>query len=145
VLTTDQRGAIAESAIVHEAIKLGVGVLRPLTDGERYDLILDLRPELVRVQCKTAVLRGSILQVPCYSARGCRHGLVKTFYSASEIDAIAAYNLELDRCFFIPLERVAGRTSLQVRLEPCRNNQVVGVNWAEDFAFDARLRQLVGP
>jgi hypothetical protein len=28
VLTTDQKGAIAESAIVHAAIKLGVGVYR---------------------------------------------------------------------------------------------------------------------
>jgi hypothetical protein len=35
VLTTDQKGAIAESAIVHAAIKLGVGVYRPLVEGGR--------------------------------------------------------------------------------------------------------------
>jgi hypothetical protein len=38
-LTTDQKGAIAESAIVHAAIKLGIGVYKPLSDGERYDLV----------------------------------------------------------------------------------------------------------
>ena len=54
MLTTDQKGAIAESAIVHAATKLGVGV----------------------------------------------------------------YN---------------------------RNNQPSGINWAEDFAFEARLRTLLGP
>ena len=68
MLTTDQKGAVAELAIAHAAAELGVGVFKPLTDGERYDLIFDLRPELMRVQCKNAVLRGSILKVPCYSA-----------------------------------------------------------------------------
>jgi hypothetical protein len=40
-LTTNQKGLVAETAVVHTAVKLGVGVARPL-DDERYDLILDL-------------------------------------------------------------------------------------------------------
>src|SRR3954470_17527611 len=52
MLTTNQKGAVAETAIAHEAIKLGIGVYRPVAD-ERADLILDLRPRLLRVQCKT--------------------------------------------------------------------------------------------
>jgi hypothetical protein len=145
VLTTDQKGAVAELAIARAAALLGVGVLRPLTDGERYDLIFDLRPKLVRVQCKTAALRGSVLAVPFYSARRCRDGFIKSIYSASDVDAIAAYNVDLDRCFFIPFEEVGRRACLQLRLRPCRNNQQVGVNWAEDFAFEARLTALLGP
>ena len=89
-LTTDQKGAIAESAIVHAAIKLGIGVFRPLSDGERYDLILDLRPRLVRVQCKWASHHGDVLIVRCYSCRRARDGLLKRAYSSDEIDAIAA-------------------------------------------------------
>ncbi len=145
MLTTDQKGAVAELAIAHAAAELGVGVFKPLTDGERYDLIFDLRPELMRVQCKSAVLRGAILKVPCYSARRSSNGFVKRYYSAIEIDAIAAYNTELDRCFFIPLAEIPGRSYVQLRLEPCRNNQRLGVNWAEDFTLDARLRALLGP
>jgi hypothetical protein len=41
VLTTDQKGAIAESAILHAAIERGIGVYVPFGD-ER--LRLDLRP-----------------------------------------------------------------------------------------------------
>ena len=44
MLTTDQKGALAEQAIAFEALTHGVGVSRPLGD-ERYDLILDLRPQ----------------------------------------------------------------------------------------------------
>jgi hypothetical protein len=144
-LTTDQKGAIAESAIVHAAIKLGVGVYKPLTDGERCDLIFALGAHLVRVQCKSAVLHGSVLAVPCYSARRSRDGYVKRSYSETEIDAIAAYNIDLDRCFFIPFHLIPGRTCLQLRLEAPRNNQRLRVNWAKDFEFEARLRALVGP
>jgi hypothetical protein len=43
---------MAETAIVHCAARLSVGVYKPLTDGERYDLIFDLGSRLLRVQCK---------------------------------------------------------------------------------------------
>ena len=56
--TTDQKGTIAELAIAWEAIQLGIGVYTPVADGERCDLIFDLRPNLLRVQCKWAVRRG---------------------------------------------------------------------------------------
>jgi hypothetical protein len=36
VLTTNQKGLIAETAVIHECAKLGVPVLRPL-DDQRYD------------------------------------------------------------------------------------------------------------
>ncbi|HEY8776868.1 MAG TPA: group I intron-associated PD-(D/E)XK endonuclease [Gaiellaceae bacterium] len=52
MLTTDQKGAIAELAIARRA-ELGIGVWAAYT-VERYDLIFDLRPELMRVQCKWA-------------------------------------------------------------------------------------------
>jgi PD-(D/E)XK endonuclease len=144
VLTTDQKGAVAESAIAYAAIKLGVGVYKPLSDGGRYDVIFDLGSQLVRVQCKSAVHRGSVLAIPCYSARRCRGGFVKRPYAAAEIDAIAAYSPELDRCFFIPFDEIPGRTCLQLRLDACRNNQRRGINWANDFDFAARLTALLG-
>ena len=52
-LTTNQKGVIAETAIVHRAAKLGYGVARPL-DDERYDLILDLGSELGEIDAIAA-------------------------------------------------------------------------------------------
>ena len=124
---------------------LGVGVFRAVTDGERYDLIFDLKPQLMRVQCKTAVLKDSVLAIPLYSARRNRDGFVKRFYSASEIEAVAAYNIELDRCFFVPIGEIRARAYVQLRLRPSRNNQQSRINWADDFGFDARLEALLGP
>lgn len=145
MLSSDQKGSIAEAAIAFAAIKLGVGVFKPLTDGERYDLIFRLGARLVRIQCKWATRDGDVLVVRCYSCRRSRDGLMRRRYTAEEIDAFAAYSAELDRCFFLPIERFPGRSTIHLRLAPSRNNQELGINWAEDFEFDATLRQLVGP
>ena len=39
MLSTDQKGAIAESEITAAAIRLGIDVYRPLQEGGRYDLV----------------------------------------------------------------------------------------------------------
>jgi PD-(D/E)XK endonuclease len=142
-MTTDQQGAIAEAAIAAEAIKLGIGVFRPLTD-ERYDLIFDMRPELLRIQCKWATRRRGVLTIFCVSSRRAPEGFRRRTYSADEVDAIAAYCLKIDRCFLIPIELVADRPSIALRIEPCRNNQRRGINWADDFDFAARLKDPQG-
>jgi PD-(D/E)XK endonuclease len=144
VLTTNQRGAIAEAEIVSAALKLGIGVFSALHD-ERYDLVFDLRPKLVRVQCKTANLSGDVLVIRCYSCRRNAEGLLKRLYTSDEIDAVAAYCAGLDRTFFVPVERIDGRSHIQLRLRPSKNNQMIGVNWADDFDFAATLRRLQGP
>ena len=144
-LTTDQKGAAAELAIAHVAADLGVGVFKPLTDGERYDLIFDLRPRLVRVQCKWAALVGDVVVVRCRRCRRTREGLLHRGYTADEIDAVAAYAGDIGRCFFLPFDLLAGRSTLQLRLAPSRNNQRSGVNWADEFELGARLSALLGP
>ena len=125
------------------ALKLGIGVFSSVHD-ERYDLIFDLRPVLLRVQCKTALLDGDVVVIHCYSTRRSATGLLKRVYTRNEI-AIAAYAVEIDRAFLIPIRRVDGRSHIQLRLRPPRNNQTIGVNQADDFDFAATLRQLQGP
>jgi hypothetical protein len=139
MLTTDQKGAIAETAVMHEATKLGIEVYRPVGEGGRFDMIFLLGEELVRVQCKWAARKGDVLTIRCYSCRRAREGLRKRLYTPAEIDAIAAYCAELDRCFYIPIERVAGRRVLALRIAPTQNNQNRLINWADDFDFAATL------
>ena len=107
MLSTDQKGAVAELAIAHRAAELGVGVWHSFT-VERYDLIFDLRDELVRVQCKWAARHGDVLIVRCCSHRRNCDGLVRRRYLPGEIDAFAAYCPELDRCYFSPTSASRG-------------------------------------
>ena len=141
MLTADQKGAIAETAIVHTATKLGIGVYRPVGEGGRYDMIFDL-DKPTRVQCKWTPLHGEVVVVRCYSSRRTRAGLRRRVYEEGEIDAFAAYCPELDRSFYLPFDEFGRRTQIQLRLGPTRNNQRQRLNWAEDFDFEAKLQRL---
>ena len=145
MLTTDQKGAIAEFEITAAAIRLGVGVYKPVSDGERCDLIFECDRRLIRVQCKWAPRRGDVVIVRCRSCRRTGDGIRHRPYTANEVDAIATYCPELDRCYFVPADRFDGHLQLYLRLAPSRNDQQHRINWAEDFALDARLRALLGP
>lgn len=127
-----------------ECARLGIGVSRPV-DDEPYDLILDLRPALLRVQCKWAVRRGAVVVVRCRRCRRAREGLIHRAYAPGEIDAIAAYCPQTDVAYLLPYELSVGRAMVILRLEPTRNNQANGVRWAKDYEFAARLGTLQGP
>ena len=134
-MTTDQKGAIAETAIAHEATKLGIEVYKPVAEGGRYDCILAVGDKLLRAQVKWAARHEDVVIVRCYSCRRTATGLLKRTYNAAEIDGIAAYCADVDRSFFIPIGRIDGRSHFQLRLAPARNNQQLGINWADDFDF----------
>jgi PD-(D/E)XK endonuclease len=144
VLTTDQKGVIAEQAIAFEAIRLGLGVYLPLGD-ERYDLILDLRPRLLRVQCEWAVFVNGVVQIRPRRCRRGREGLIHRTYEPGEIDVIAAYCDAVERCYLLPTELSVGRATVQLRVDPCLNNQRRRIHWARDFEFEATIKALQGP
>ena len=144
MLTTDQKGAIAEQAIALEAMRNGIGVFRPLGD-ERYDLIFDLGSRLMRIQCKWAARMGEVVVIRTRRARRGPEGLIYRYYEPDEIDAVAAYCPDTERCYLLPHELSVGRAAVQLRLSPTRNNQATGIQWARDYEFGATLKALLGP
>ena len=143
-MSTDQKGAIAEAKIAACAIELGLVVSKPLVDA-RYDLIVDLNHELLRVQCKWAVRIGDVVSVRTRRCRRGREGLIHRQYERGEIDTIAAYCAELDRCYLLPEEMSVGRAMVHLRLAPTQNNQRALINWAQEYEFGATIRRLQGP
>jgi len=125
VLTANQKGAIAELAITSAAIRLGSWCIRPVAD-ERYDLVLDIGSRLLRVQCKTAAPDGDALVIRCYSCRRTAAGMLNRSYTSEEIDAVAAYCDELDRCYLIPIDRVDGLTTIGSDLLRRRTTKLAG-------------------
>ena len=117
----------------------GLVVLRPLCDGGRYDLVLDISERLLRLQCKWASQQGNVLTARCITSRRTPDGYRRTTYSADEVDAIAAYSLNTDRCCLIPIQEVLGHAMISLRLAPTRNNQALHVRWARDYELDTSL------
>ena len=137
MLSTNQKGAIAEAQITAAAIELGIPVLKPVVEGLRYDVVLELGTRLVRTQCKWANREGDVVVV---RGRTCRHtprGYVWTTYSVAEIDGIAAWCPDTAECYFIPISDIAGQACMHLRLAPARNNQELLVHWAANYRLGA--------
>jgi hypothetical protein len=139
MLTTDQKGNIAEAAIVAAAVKLGIDVYRPVGEGGRYNMLFEVQMRLWRIQCKWAPRQRDVVVLRCYSCRRNRDGLVRRKYTDGEIDAFAAYCPDTDCCYLLPFGLFAGRSQVLLRLAPSKNNQHLGINWARDYEFAATL------
>jgi PD-(D/E)XK nuclease superfamily protein len=136
-LSTNRKGAIAETAITAAAVRLGIDVYRPVSDGGRYDLILDTGERLLRTQCKWANREGDVVVV---RSRTCRHtprGYVFGTYCRAEVDGIAAWCPDTDDAYFVPIEEIDGRACIHLRLAPARNNQEQLVHWAAHYRLGA--------
>lgn len=108
-LTHNQKGNVAEVMIMAEAMKAGIEVLRPQGEHMRYDLAFDFGSWICRVQCKWGRLTDRGVIVCLASARNSPvGGYIKTAYSASEVDAVAAYCGDLDRCFLLSMGEFDG-------------------------------------
>jgi hypothetical protein len=84
---------------------------------------------------------GDVLVVPCRSCRLGTQGYVHASYTPDEVDAIAAYNLDVDRCYLLRLSEFRHGAAIQLRLGPTRNNQRRGIHWAENFELAATLNR----
>jgi prevent-host-death family protein len=145
VLSTNRKGAIAETAIAAAATKLGVSVLRPIVDHERYDLAFEIGDRILRVQCKWGRLDedGAVVHVQLQGSwLSPTAGYVRSSYSEEEIDLVAVYCEPLDRCYLLPSSLVADRRAISLRLTPPKNGQRACLNLAVDFELPGAVAQL---
>jgi hypothetical protein len=144
MLDSNLKGAIAEQTIILEATRLGISVWTPPADHGRADMIFGFADRFWAVQCKWARLSPDrdVVIVPLVSSRRGPAGFIRRPYEADEVDLIAAYCEELNRCFLMPVSVTAGMTSIQLRLKPPRNGQLACINLAEDFDFVGAIAQL---
>jgi prevent-host-death family protein len=142
VLTSNDKGNIAEVAIALEAMKLGVDVLKPIGEHGRYDLAFDLGHRILRVQCKTAKRRGEVLVINLVSSWHSPGGYVRNRYEPGEVDLIGAHDHESGSCYLIPFDFVSGMTALQLRLSPPRNGQRASIHFAADHTLPGAIAQL---
>jgi prevent-host-death family protein len=143
VLSTYQKGGIAETKIAAAATELGVSVLRPIVEHGRYDLAFEIGGRIFRSSGKWAGLdeRG-VIRVNLQSCRHTPAGYVHASYAAHEIDAVAVYCGDLDRCYLLPVRLVAGRRAIHLRTSAPRNSQRACINLATDFQFAGAIAQL---
>jgi prevent-host-death family protein len=140
---SNHKGNVAEAEIAAAAVNLGIPVLRPVAEHGRYDLAFELGNKLHRVQCKWGGLDAgrSVVVVRIGGSWLSPNGYVKSTYAENEIDLLAVYCGELDRCYLLPAHLVAGLRGIHLRLTPPLNAQRASINLASDYEFAGAVAQ----
>ena len=122
VQSPNVKGAVAELEIELAATRLGIPILKPVAEHGRFDLGFEIGDRIYRVQCKWGRVdrdQGLIL-VRVGGNRTTPAGYVRTVYRRNEIDLVAVYAGDIDRCYLLPMSVVEGRHQVQLRLRPPR-------------------------
>jgi PD-(D/E)XK endonuclease len=124
------KGKRSEAKILAALVQAGMSVLIPWGE-ERYDLAVDDNGRLVRIQCKTGIMRGG-----CVDFKTCimdRRRPLGDGGCAGQIEAFAVYCPQNDKVYLVPIAAVPCPTLARMRLDPPRNGQVTRIRWAREF------------
>jgi hypothetical protein len=131
-MNTITRGNAAEGAVLAAVVEADIPVFLPFGDGSPFDLAAVMPDDgrVVRIQVKSGRIRHGCVM---FNARGTDHGHGQRLYHGVA-DVFAVQVAALKKIFIVPVDHC--RSSGILRLEPCRNNQRVGVRFAHDYTFE---------
>lgn len=113
---TAAKGGWNELSVGAELVRLGCPVSFPYGGGCRYDLIVDIRGELLRVQCKTSSMkRAGVYKLHLESSHRCNGKIVTLKYSSDEIDMYATVIEGM--VYLIPIKACKSTTVATIYME----------------------------
>ncbi len=137
-LRTNFLGEIACAKVELRALEKGFTVFRSIVEC-RYDRIIDDGRKLWRTQIKYANQRCPSHVTGAFELglRKWRGNGRKTLpsYTTDEIDLLLVFVPRIDQILWFGPEVFAGRSRLQIRFEPTKNNQKKGCLMALDYVW----------
>jgi hypothetical protein len=128
-------GQRTEAVILSELVRRGYRVLLPFGVNQRYDLVLDLDGQFMRVQCKTGRLRDGGVFFATQSTRSNTRKAVSRGY-LGDADLFLVHCPQNGCTYAVPVkDAVTGKMFL--RVTPPANGQAKGVRWAKNYELPA--------
>jgi len=129
---TTSIGDLSEFEVATALMRTRKRVLRPLSAGLRYDLAIDNGDgTVVRVQCKTGILRNGFITFRVCNADARRPQGIPY---RGQIEAFGVYCPQNGRAYLIPIDAVGANTSTaRLRVDATRNGQHRGIRLADSF------------
>lgn len=122
------KGDLAELRVASELMAKGYKIAIPFGQNWRYDLIVERDEILERVQVKYTESKDGVILVKARS----RNGKQDYIYQPEDFEWLIVYDKSTDCCYYLP-SSMMGRREISLRLEPTKNGQTKGINWAKDY------------
>lgn len=135
MLNTHYIGKLTELRVAEAFLSRGYQVSQPLVSDSRYDFIVDVKGQLLRIQVKTGTIKedGAYIEFATSTSHTNTSGTINKSYSADEIDYFAT--ICNGECLVIKVTDCGARAQ-RLRLQPTKNGQVIGIKFAKDYTID---------
>ena len=140
MLNTKQIGNLTELQCITALYELGCDISIPFGNSQKYDLIMDYKGKLYKVQVKHSTEHENTHFI--FKTRWQSHntsGYSQNSYSKEDIDFFATYCK--GKVYLIPIEQCSGAEKT-LRFVPPKNGQIKGINFAKDYEAEEVLRNL---
>ena len=144
-MNSKEIGNLTELQCITYLYSLGYDVSIPFGNSQKYDLILDCKGHLYKVQVKhanTHYNENGEADSFCFKVRWQGHntkGYTNTRYSKEDIDFFCTF---FDgKAYLVPVEESSGALKT-LRLITPKNCQIKNINFAEDYLADKILERL---
>ena len=130
---TSHTGEVSRTQVIAALTLHGKIVLLPLSDYQKYDLVVDDGGRFLRVQCKTGKLvNGAVVFYPCsVDSRSERGRCVRRGYGG-HADMFGVYCPDNAKCYLVPVGDVTtGQCCL--RVDTPKNGQKRNIRWAGPY------------
>ena len=134
---TKQKGLITELQCQLAFSNLGFTVSQPINEDSRYDFIVDINNNLIRIQCKTCSVLEDETGIT-FATRSNRSNTKETThrqYTKNEIDYF--YTYYDGNSYLVKVEETSCQKTLRFS-NPSNNNNI---NWANDFLLEEVLKK----
>lgn len=134
-------GNLTEINCLKAFTELGYGVSIPFGDCLRYDLIVDIKGKLYKIQCKTANINHieeGFITFRCDNTTTKNGTIVHNSYTEKEIDYFATYYN--NKCYLVPVGECSREKKL--RFTPPKNGQIKGISFAEEYEIERMVEKL---
>lgn len=137
---TKRVGSIGEQAIITELLQYpDIIVSKPVTDNEPYDIVMDYKGTLYRVQVKTTeFIKDDVMRFSTSITNPFK--LTSKKYTDKDIDMFMLYCLENKYCGLLLMSEYTARETVLRISSPARNCK--NIKYAEDYELNKRLSEL---
>lgn len=138
-MNTKQLGTIGELKAQYDFIKAGFDVSIPIGDYCAYDLIIVKEGKIFKIQVKSC---EKIVDGRMKFDLTSRNYYIDKKYDTQDCDYFYFYCLENEQSYLYKNTEDNNSRAVYIRIEPTKNNQTKGINFAKDFNFNKVVNQL---
>lgn len=138
-LTSKQKGNLTELQCLTAFYENGCHVSLPYGENSRYDMIVDVDGQLIKVQVKTSSSKTeNSISFSCRSSHVNCSGTINVKYTKEEIDYFATF--WEGQCYLIPVSECSTQKTL--RFEVPKSGQIKGISFASNYRLELQLEKI---